>query len=69
MFEAERPRVERLLATNDEFRRLYEKHEALNEEVDNLSGHYATEQIQLENLKKQKLLIKDQLAGILRVQC
>lgn len=58
----------RLLSENDEFKLLFDKHEALNRKVAELSQKkylLPAEEIELNNLKKQKLAGKDKMHQIL----
>ena len=59
----------KLLQTDSEFQQLATKHHDLDEQLHNYaSRHYLTEPEQVEeiSLKKQKLLLKDQMESILR---
>jgi uncharacterized protein YdcH (DUF465 family) len=59
----------KLLQTDSEFQQLATKHHDLDERLHNYAGrHYLTEPEQVEevSLKKQKLLLKDQMENILR---
>lgn len=63
MFESEQAIVEELLETNDEFRRLYHKHQELKQQVQAANaGTIPMDDFALEELKKKKLRLKDQLA-------
>ncbi|MGR8920311.1 MAG: YdcH family protein [Gammaproteobacteria bacterium] len=67
MFEQNRDAVDELLDNNDGFRRLYDKHCRLNAQVDEANaGDAAMEQLELETLKKEKLLVADQLQAMLQ---
>lgn len=67
MFEHEQEIVETLLATNDQFKRLYDKHRQLKAKVHEAHiGTLPLDDFELEKLKKQKLLLKDQMAGMIR---
>ncbi|MDD5332682.1 MAG: YdcH family protein [Rhodoferax sp.] len=59
--------IARLNASNQEFMRLFEQHHALDQRVKNMETRIepATHE-QIENLKKEKLLIKDHLYVILK---
>jgi uncharacterized protein YdcH (DUF465 family) len=60
---------DRLLQTNDEFRKLADKHHELDSRLHELAAkHYLSEPEQLEEttLKKRKLQIKDRMEDILR---
>jgi uncharacterized protein YdcH (DUF465 family) len=61
--------IEVLRNNNDEFRRLYQEHRALDEQLGELSRkHYLTpdEEIELKRLKKEKLYRKDKIAELVR---
>lgn len=63
MFEFEQEVVKTLVSTNDAFKRLYEKHQMLKEKVRAAhSGVLALDDVTLENLKKEKLRLKDKMA-------
>ncbi|MCB1747674.1 MAG: YdcH family protein [Gammaproteobacteria bacterium] len=67
MFEADNATVEALLQQDDAFRRLYEKHASLNARVDHVTaGDEPMEDLQLENLKKEKLLLADRMQDMIR---
>ena len=60
--------IERLLKTNEEFRRIHEEHHLLAAQVDELSkrrNRSDFEQEELRRLKKQKLLTKDAMGRIM----
>ncbi len=63
MFEYESDIVANLLAEDKNFKRLFEKHNELKKKVRSVnSGMEAVDDFSLENLKKEKLLIKDRMA-------
>lgn len=63
MFEYESDIVANLLAEDKNFKRLFEKHNELKKRVRSVnSGMEAVDDFSLENLKKEKLLIKDRMA-------
>ena len=67
MFEIDQDAVESLFATNNNFRRLFDKHARLKAEVSALKDKtVAVDAVALERKKKQKLQVKDELAGIIR---
>ncbi|RME33153.1 MAG: DUF465 domain-containing protein [Gammaproteobacteria bacterium] len=69
MFESDHSVVQRLLDSNDEFRRLYEKHSELNSRVDQANaGLLVMDDTELENIKKQKLHLRDQMYRIIHSQ-
>jgi uncharacterized protein len=66
MFEFEKEIVEDLLKVNDNFRRMYNKHNQLNRKVDNANQRAETiDEFSLETLKKEKLLLKDRMAALI----
>ncbi len=66
MFENDKATVEELLDHDDGFRRLYDKHSMLNERVDEISaGEEAMDQLELETLKKEKLLLADRMQSMI----
>lgn len=67
MFEQEQEIVAALLADNRNFKRLYDKHCDLKQRVE--QGHRGDldlDDLALERLKKEKLLLKDQMAEIIQ---
>ncbi|MEX0950716.1 MAG: YdcH family protein [Gammaproteobacteria bacterium] len=55
--------VKSLLANHIEFKRLYDKHTQLNQQVDAVQrGVESMEDLELEMLKKEKLMLKDKMA-------
>ena len=57
MFEFEREIVEDLLKVNNDFRRLYTKHDQLKRKVEQVKNKKAViDEFSLENIKKEKLL-------------
>ncbi len=66
MFEFDREIVDTLMSSNEQFRRLFEKHRALKEQVHEAHiGTLAIDDLELERLKKQKLRLKDQMAHMI----
>jgi uncharacterized protein len=63
MFEDQLQAVKELMETDDKFRDLYDKHQSIKNEIDT-SGR-TIDKFKLDKLKKEKLLLKDQLANIL----
>jgi len=66
MFENHREHMEVLLKQNEEFRRLYNHHQQLEKRVK--AAEYGTapmEDLALNQLKREKLRIKDNLARIM----
>jgi uncharacterized protein YdcH (DUF465 family) len=66
MFEHEKETVQELLSDNDEFRRLFEKHQDLHKQVHQAEiGAAPMDDLSLVRLKKEKLLAKDRMARIM----
>ena len=66
MFEYDEEIVGALLEDSVEFKRLYDKHSRLKQEVKSANaGDMPIEDMELEGLKKEKLLLKDQMAQII----
>lgn len=66
MFEHEQEIVDVLLSEDNNFQRLYNKHTQLNEKVDEASSGVPTvDEYTLEDMKKKKLLLRDQMAAII----
>ncbi|HKK16919.1 MAG TPA: DUF465 domain-containing protein [Gammaproteobacteria bacterium] len=66
MFEYDQQIVNSLLAMNKDFKRLYDKHDSLNQKVDEAnSGSVALDDYSLEKLKKEKLMLKDRMAQMI----
>ena len=67
MFEFDQDAVEVLLSDNSAFRRLFEKHSSLKTQVRDANlGAVPMDDATLEELKKEKLLVKDRMAAIIR---
>lgn len=67
MFENDQDTVDVLLSKSGEFRRLYDKHTALKSRVHDANGiTIGMEQTALEELKKEKLSLKDQMATLIK---
>jgi uncharacterized protein YdcH (DUF465 family) len=61
--------IERLMAENEEFRRLRQEHQRYDEELEALKGQAslsAEQQWRMTELKKLKLMAKDRMEMILR---
>ncbi len=69
MFEYDQPIVERLLKIDEGFKRLYDKHEELEQQIEEAytTGHFGDD-ITMGKLKKEKLLVKDKLARLIEAQ-
>ena len=67
MFPEYRDLITQLKGHDHHFTRLFDKHNALDQTIKNMeAGIEAGSQFQIEQLKKEKLLLKDELYGILR---
>ncbi len=67
MFEYDQNIVDSLLHESQGFSRLHTKHTDLNTKIDLANeGKNAIDDLSLEQLKKQKLLIKDQMAMMIK---
>nr|WP_174862567.1 MULTISPECIES: YdcH family protein [Comamonas] len=67
MFPEYREQIAHLRATDRHFSRLFEEHNLLDHEVQQLeSKHSPAFQIEIDALKKQKLALKEQLYSLLR---
>lgn len=66
MFEHRQNTMEKLLKENDEFRRIYNHHQSLDKRVTAAElGTAPMEDLALNQLKKEKLFAKDQLARMM----
>ena len=66
MFEYEQEIVNALLSENENFKRLYSRHGELKEKVKSAnSGVEPLDGYELDNLKKEKLQVKDKLAAMI----
>jgi uncharacterized protein YdcH (DUF465 family) len=67
MFEFDQEAVDALLVDSAKFRRLYDKYGALKTKVIDCNAKEVTlDAFDLETLKKEKLLLKDQMAAMIR---
>jgi uncharacterized protein len=67
MFPEYRDLITQLKGHDHHFTRLFDKHNALDQTIKNMeAGIEAGSQFQIEQLKKEKLLLKDELYEILR---
>lgn len=63
MFEYDQHIVNSLLTENNDFKRLYEKHDVLKQRVKEANaGTLPIDDFSLEKIKKEKLLLKDRMA-------
>ncbi len=66
MFEYEQEIVDVLLSENENFKRLYSRHGELKEKVKEAnSGIAPLDGYALDNLKKEKLHVKDKMAAMI----
>jgi uncharacterized protein len=67
MFPEYRDLITQLKTSDHHFGRLFEQHNALDQKIKNMEARIqAASHETIEALKKEKLLLKDQLYGILR---
>jgi len=67
MFPEFRDLITRLKGHDHHFTRLFDKHNDLDQTIRNMESHIQpATQIEIESLKKEKLLLKDQLYAILK---
>jgi uncharacterized protein len=63
MFEYDQHIVNSLLSENNDFKRLYDKHDELKQRVEEANaGAIPVDDFSLEKMKKEKLLLKDKMA-------
>ena len=66
MFEHDQDIVDSLLLENLDFKRLYEKHCELKQRVKEANmGTLPVDDFSLENMKKEKLMLKDKMAHMI----
>ena len=67
MFEYDQDAVDALLLDSAQFRRLYDKYSSLKAQVQDANAKQVVmDSIELENLKKEKLQLKDRMAGMIK---
>lgn len=67
MFPEYRDQITRLKSTDGHFVRLFDQHNALDQQIQRMVSHTEpSTPIQIEQLKKEKLALKDQLYVILK---
>lgn len=67
MFSENLEQIEQLRASDRNFSRLYDKHSALDAEIQALVARKAPSlQLEIEKLKKQKLALKEEMYTIMR---
>ena len=63
MFERQKSKMEKLIKENEDFRRFYDRHQELDKRVTAAElGTAPMEDLALNQLKKEKLWIKDKIA-------
>jgi len=66
MLDVDQETLERLLAENDDFKRMYQRHAELNKEVDKAGrGELPLSDAALAARKKEKLALKDRMTAII----
>lgn len=67
MFEFDQDAVDALLLDSAQFRRLYDKYTTLKSRVQGANARqFSMAQLDLEALKKEKLQLKDRMAGMIK---
>lgn len=67
MFPEYRDLISRLKTSDQHFARLFDQHNALDQRIINMGTHVeSSTPEQVESLKKEKLLLKDQLYALLK---
>ncbi len=67
MVESDDEITQALLGSSEDFKRLYQKQRGLKDQVHQANtGAIPLDDISLENLKKQKLLLKDRMATMIK---
>lgn len=67
MFPEYRDLITKLKHNDHHFTRLFDKHNELDQKIKNMENHVAPgTHAEIETLKKEKLLLKDQLYAILK---
>ncbi|GAB3427056.1 YdcH family protein [Massilia solisilvae] len=64
MFPEYRDLITKLKTTDHHFQNLFDKHNELDQQIKNKEAHVS--EAEIEDLKKQKLALKDELYAILR---
>lgn len=65
MFHEYREKITELKQKDYHFKKLFDKHNELDEEISELEKHYANE-IEVKNKKKEKLKLKEEILDILK---
>ena len=67
MFPEYRELITRLKTSDQHFTRLFDKHNELDQKIQNMEAHIESgSHEEVENLKKEKLHLKDELYAILK---
>jgi len=67
MFEFDQDAVDALMLDSAQFRRLYDKYSTLKAQVRSVNQKlHVMDQLELEHLKKEKLLLKDRMAEMIK---
>lgn len=67
MFPEYRDLISKLKTSDRHFEKLFNQHNELDQKIQNLEAHLSqTTEIEIENLKKEKLLLKDQVYALLQ---
>ena len=67
MFPEYRDLISHLKTSDHHFSRLFDQHNSMDQKIKNMESHIeAGTHEEIENLKKEKLLLKDQMYAILK---
>jgi uncharacterized protein YdcH (DUF465 family) len=67
MFPEYRDLISKLKTSDRHFEKLFNQHNELDQKIQNLEAHLSqTTEIEIEKLKKEKLLLKDQIYAMLQ---
>jgi len=67
MFPEYRELITQLKTSDNHFSRLFDKHNDIDQQIKNMESHIASgTPVEIENLKKEKLVLKDELYTILK---
>lgn len=67
MFPEYRDLITKLKTSDHHFTRLFDKHNELDQHIKNMENHISPgSESEIETLKKEKLMLKDQLYAILK---
>lgn len=66
MLDVDQETLDKLLAENEDFKAMYQRHAALNKKVDKAGrGELPLSDNTLSEMKKEKLALKDQMTAII----